>query len=262
MATLPVETNVTNATPVAQTIVNRDVPATGPVQTRRQELVLKHYDMARAIACKVYHRLPKMVDLDDLISAGITGLIEAIDRYDPSRSVPFEVYAKPRVQGAILDALRAQDWVPRSVRRKSDLIITTRNTLRTRMGRAPNRQEMAARIEVTPKKFDNMVKDSEIRPLLSLDAPVGSDNPTPLVEQLSDGDDVMNVWQQEEMKDIVLTCLTRLPERERTAVTLYYLHELSLKEVGKVFGVTESRACQLCSQGIKRLRHKMRGHLE
>ncbi len=233
----------------------------GYTEAQRQALVLKHYDLVKAVACKVYHRLPKVVELDDLISAGVTGLIEAIDRYDPARSVPFEIYAKPRIQGSILDTLRNQDWVPRSVRRKHDLINQSRNNLREKLGRSPNREEMAAYIDVTTKKLDNMVKDSEIRSLLSLDAPVGNDNPTPLVEQVGNDDNMMARWQKAELKDLILVNLQRLPERERTAVSLYYLHELSLKEVGKVLGVTESRACQLCSQGIKRLRFKLRNHV-
>lgn len=224
---------------------------------QRQAIILENYPLVKAVACKIYHRLPKVVELDDLISSGVTGLIEALDRYDPSRAVPFPLYAKPRIQGAILDALRHQDWVPRSVRRKAELINSTRRSLRTQLGRVPNRQEMADAIEVTGRKYDTMVRDAEIKPLLSLDAPVGNENPTPLIEQVSGGPDAMERWQREELKEVVLQNLNRLPERERTAVSLYYLHELSLKEVGKVLGVTESRACQLCSQGVKRMRFKM-----
>ena len=232
-----------------------------PLQQEQQELVLEHYGMARAMACKVYNRLPKMVDLDDLISAGVTGLIEAIDRYDASRSVPFAVYAKPRIQGAILDALRSQHWVPRSVRRKADRLATTRTDLTESLGRTPNREEMAERMEISVDKYDSMVTDSEIRQLLSLDAPVGTDNETPLIEQVNSGDDMMASWENDELKGTILSNLQRLPERERTAITLYYLHELSLKEVGKALGVTESRACQLCSQGVKRLRLKMKAYM-
>lgn len=226
----------------------------------RQAIVLEHYDMVRAIAGRIYHRLPRMVDLDDLVSAGVTGLIEAIDRYDPSRSVPFEVYARHRIRGAVVDTLRAQDWVPRSVRRKADRIDTTRLRLQEELGRSPNREEMADAIEVTPRKLDAMIRESEIRPLLSLDAPVGGDNPTPLVEQVGNGDDLLDRWQHAELSDLALDALRNLPERERIAVGLYYLHQLSLKEVGQVLGVTESRACQLCTAGVKRLRFRLRQH--
>jgi RNA polymerase sigma factor for flagellar operon FliA len=111
------------------------------------------------------------------------------------------------------------------------------------------------------RKYDDLVKDSEIRPLLSLDAPVGSDNPTPLVEQVDGGDDLLSRWQYGELREMAVDALRHLPERERTALSLYYIHEMSLKEVGSVLGVTESRACQLCSQGLKRLRFRLREHL-
>lgn len=227
----------------------------------RQRIVVENIHLVRSIAQRVYHRLPKAVDLDDLISAGVTGLIEAIERYDARRAVPFEIYAKHRIHGAVVDALRGQDWVPRSVRRKSDLIANTRAQLREGLGRTPTRDEMADAINVPLRKYDELVKDSEIRPLLSLDAPVGSDNPTPLVEQVDGGDDLIGRWQHGELKDLAVEALKHLPDRERTALSLYYIHELSLKEVGSVLGVTESRACQLCSQGLKRLRFRLREHL-
>lgn len=232
-----------------------------PSALEREQLILKHYPMARAIACRIYQRLPKAVELDDLISAGVTGLLEAIDRYDHTRKVPFETYAKHRIHGAVVDALRAADWVPRSVRRKSDLIHTTRNDLQERLGRTPTRKEMAKGCRVTVKKYDALVRDSQIRPLLSLDAPMGDGNPTPLVEQVAgDAEDPTGRWEGEELKQATLGALERLPEREKTALSLYYLHEMSLKEVGSVLGVTESRACQLCGQGIKRLRRRLRSH--
>ena len=117
---------------------------------------------------------------------------------------------------------------------------------------------MAARLEMNTKKYDALVADAQIRSLLSLDAPVGEENPTPMVEQIAGDDDVQGYWLNEEMKEEVLKAMQNLPEREKTALALYYLHDLSLKEAGKVLGVTESRACQLCSQGIQRLQRRLR----
>jgi RNA polymerase sigma factor for flagellar operon FliA len=119
---------------------------------------------------------------------------------------------------------------------------------------------MATALNISPEKYDGMVVDSEIRTLLSLDAPVGTDNPTPLVEQVAGPHNLMKRWQAEERKAATINAIQRLPERERTAIALYYLHELSLKEVGAVLNVTESRACQLCSQGVKRLRTRLKIH--
>lgn len=231
-------------------------------EKERQELVLKYHAMARAIACRVYHRLPKVVDLDDLISAGVTGLIEAIDRYDPSRQVPFEAYAKHRIHGAVVDSLRAADWVPRAVRRKADQINNARTKLHSEFGRNPTRNELALALEVSPEKLDKLHRDAQIKPMFSLDAPVGTENSTPLVEQLDDGGvNILEGFQNAELRGLVVDAVQNLPDRERTAVGLYYLHELSLKEVGKVLGVTESRACQLCSAGIKRLRFRLRDQI-
>jgi RNA polymerase sigma factor for flagellar operon FliA len=234
--------------------------ATANTPEQRQALILKHYPMARSIACRIYQRLPKAVDVDDLISAAVMGLIEAIDRYDVTRAVPFEPYAKHRIHGSVVDALRAADWVPRSVRRKADLLDTTRASQNRVHGRSPTRPEMATALNVSPEKYDGMVVDSEIRTLLSLDAPVGTDNPTPLIEQVAGSHNMMRRWQKEERKAATVNAIQGLPERERTAIALYYLHELSLKEVGAVLSVTESRACQLCSQGVKRLRTRLKSY--
>lgn len=235
--------------------------AVSPPPSSRQAEILKHYPMVRAIACRIHQRLPKAVELDDLISAGVMGLIEALDRYDEARGVPFNTYAKHRVHGAVVDTLRAADWVPRSVRRKAELVRSTRQELTESLGRAPTRQEMAQGCQVPVQKYDAIVADSEIRQMLSLDAPMGDGNPTPLIEQVAgESDDPIQAWMGEEIRQAALEALERLPEREKTAIALYYLHEMSLKEVGGVLGVTESRACQLCGQGVKRMRRKLVAH--
>jgi len=225
----------------------------------RDNLVLRHYPLVRAIAGRVHQRLPKAVELDDLVSAGPLGLIEAIERYDADRKVPFETFAKHRIHGAVVDALRATDWVPRSVRRKADLIESHKAQLREHLGRTPSRQEVAGNIQISVEKYDALVSDSHVRSLLSLDAPMGEDNSTPLIEQVAGRfDDPTAPREQQELEAAALDALERLPEREKTAISLYYLHGLSLKEVGHVLGVTESRACQLCGQGLKRLRQRLR----
>ncbi|NCG18050.1 MAG: FliA/WhiG family RNA polymerase sigma factor [Rhodobacterales bacterium] len=225
---------------------------------RQQQLVIRHYSMVRAMACRIHQRLPKQVELDDLISAGVLGLMAAIDRFDNTRSVPFDSYARHRVRGAIVDTLRAMDWVPRSVRRKSDSIKRVKEAFRLRHGYDPDRKQIAAALELTQERFNSLECDAQIRSLHSLDQSVSDDNQTPLVEQIDSGVDIANSHAADETRTQVLHAIRYLPERERTAVSMYYLHELSLKEIGKVLGVTESRACQLRSQGIKRLRFRLR----
>ncbi|MBN2801406.1 MAG: sigma-70 family RNA polymerase sigma factor, partial [Deltaproteobacteria bacterium] len=200
----------------------------------RQEVISEHYPMVRAIACRIYQGLPRSVDVDDLISAGVEGLIEAVDRYDPERAVPLKTYARHRIHGAVVDALRAQDWVPRSVRRKASEIDFTRAQLKDNLGRTPNRREMASALSLSVNKFDTMKQDAVIRPLLSLDAPIGQGNATPLVDQVACESDPSEHWQSEQLRTLALEGIQSLPERERTAIALYYFNELSLKEVGKV----------------------------
>lgn len=265
--------SVTNRAPVASPqTTNRPVDAPVAIPNRapeaapafteaeRQQLILSNYDLVKAIARKIRSRLPRGVDVDDLIGYGVVGLIESIDRYDHSRSVPFEAFARPRIQGAILDALRALDWVPRSVRRKADLINSTRDDLRESLGRTPNREEMAGAIGIETDKLDRMERGARIRTLTSLDAPVGDGDQTVGAFVASD-DDMLGAWEQLEMTEEVVDAVARLPERERVAVQMYYLEETSLKEIGAKLGVSESRACQLRRQGVERLRFKVRHHL-
>ena len=227
--------------------------------TTQQATVLQNYSMVRAIAYKIHQRLPRTVEVDDLVSVGVIGLMEAMDRYDAQRAVPFETYARHRIHGAIMDSLRAQDWVPRSVRRKADSLERTRTRLRENLGRTPTHSEMAADLNLTVDKLEQMIKGSEIRKVLSLDAPLATDNPTPLVEQVATSQEgVIHDWQEREVRSALVQAVRRLPERERQAITLYYLNEISLKEVGAELGVTESRACQICSSAIKRLRFRLR----
>jgi len=226
----------------------------------RNHVVLRHYALVQRIARQIHSRLPQSVELDDLISVGVVGLIESIARYNPSRGVPFDTYARHRIRGAILDALRAVDWVPHSVRRKAQAIEHTRRTLRNAHGRTPTDREMAERLGIELSDYRSLVRDSEIRQLLSLDAPAANDNPTPLVEQVPSEVDLEDSTGDNELRTLVVGAVEKLPEREATAITLYYFHELPLKEVGRHLGVTESRACQLCGQGVKRLRRKL-GHL-
>lgn len=234
--------------------------ATTKSNRSRSHVVLDHYGLVQRIARQIHSRLPQSVELDDLINVGVVGLIESIARYNPSRGVPFDTYTRHRIRGSILDSLRAVDWVPHSVRRKAQAIEYTRKSLRAVHGRAPTEREMADRLGIPLPEYRSLVRDAEIRQLLSLDAPAANDNPTPLVEQVSSGVDLEDATGDSELREMVAEAVGRLPPREATAITLYYFRELPLKEVGRHLGVTESRACQLCSQGVKRLKRRL-GHV-
>jgi RNA polymerase sigma factor for flagellar operon FliA len=225
----------------------------------REQLILEHYPLVRTIACRMVRRFPSSVDVDELINVGAMGLIDAVDRFDSSRNVPFKAYAEIRIRGSIVDALRKNDWVPRSVRRKFSRIENTRTQLLRSNGIEPSRDEMANALEISVDKYDSLCTDSQIRRLVSLDAPADSENLTPLTERIAgDNDDPTDIWAAEELRDQVNEAVHVLPTKERTAVSLYYLHGLTLKEIGEILGVTESRACQLRGQGIKRLKFRLR----
>lgn len=223
----------------------------------RNALLLQHYDLTRRIAQRIHQRLPKSMELDDLVSAGVLGLLDAIERYDETTSVPFESFARHRIRGAVLDSIRETDWAPSSVRRKASLLEKTRENLARNLGRTPTRTEIAGALEMSPRKLDQMVNDAQNRQVLSLDAPASPDSTTPLEELLDNGDDMVADLQKEEMKALILEAHQDLPERERDAVSLYYLRDMKLREVGEVLGVTESRACQLCKAAVKRLQKRL-----
>ena len=137
----------------------------------REQLILDYYPLVRTIACRMARRLPPSVEVDELINIGTLGLIDAVDRYDASRGVPFKAYAEIRIQGAMFDALRGDDWVPRSVRRKVNRIEHAKKTLSFNLGRDPSRDEMAAAMDMSTDEYDNLVRDARIKKLISLDIP-------------------------------------------------------------------------------------------
>ncbi len=223
----------------------------------RDELLLEHYELARRIAYRMYARLPQLVEADDLVSAAVMGLFEAIDRYDPRRAVPFVAFAKHRIRGSIMDAIRAADWTPTSVRRKHDLLSRTHRELIDKLGRAPDRAELINKLEVKPSAYDSLVTDSLIRSVLPLDTPTMDGSDMTLASIIPSDSDTLETLSKQELRDMVQTARANLPVRERQAIDLHYYRDMKLKDVGKELGVTESRACQLCKQGITRLRKRL-----
>lgn len=225
----------------------------------REELIIAFHPLVRTIACRMARRLPPSVDVDELINVGMLGLIDAVDRFDTERGVPFKSYAEIRIQGAMIDSLRHDDWIPRSVRRKSNLLQDTRTRLTQGLGRDPTREEMAHVMDISLEEYEKLVRESRISKLISLDVSTTEDGKTPLVESVTNHEDNPEMLLgSEELKGVVSRAVSCLPEKERLAVTKYYLQGLTLKQIGTLLGVTESRACQLRSQGIRRLRFRLR----
>jgi RNA polymerase sigma factor for flagellar operon FliA len=227
----------------------------------RSQVVLTHLKLIRTIAKRLSKRLPPSVEVEELVNIGVLGLLDAWDRFDASKGVPFKSYAELRIKGQMIDALRSDDLVPRSVRRKHTRLQQERTQLTHRLGRTPTRSEMSDQLDLAPVAYDAYVTDSRIAKLTSLDAPVGDDSgSTTLGDNLClDDSTAEDSLFDKQMRESVASAVHHLPERERKVVTMYYIQRCTLREIGAELGVTESRACQLRGQGVKRLRFRLRG---
>jgi RNA polymerase sigma factor for flagellar operon FliA len=217
------------------------------VERSEEQRILDYYPLARTIAWKTWRRLPPGADLDELVGAAVVGLIEAVQRFEPARGVEFTTFAKHRIRGAVLDALRAADWVPRSVRRRAETLDAIRRRLREG-GAEASHEAMAKVLEVSAARAERLVRDSEVRALLSLDA-LGAE-----VEADAVDEDPEAAMCRGQSSRAVRAAVERLPERERVAVQSFYLSEMPLRDVGDMLGVTESRVSQLCKQAMARMK--------
>ncbi len=218
----------------------------------REKLILDHYPMVRRVAYRLVSRYPSCVEADDLVTIGMLGLIDAVDRFEHDRSISFSAYARIRVQGAIVDELRKVDWVPRSVRNRADRISKSRDLLQERLGRPPTAAELAEHLGVEVGRLQEMIRDSTVRTLVSMDE--GSDDEDPVRDRLAvEDDDPLQHAMKSHLREVVRAAIGELPERERSLVEMYYYRDLTFKEIGKVLGVTESRISQLHSRLKKRL---------
>ena len=235
--------------------------ATHPnARSARESVLLDYYGVVQKIAGRMARRLPPNVDKEELVQEGMIGLMDAHERFDRTLGVPFKSYAETRIQGSMYDWLRKQDVVPRSVRRKANTIDRSREDLTRRLDRQPTRLELATHLDKTVEELEAMQKDARIRRVISLDVSTTDDGETPLVESLSHPDAELadDGLYGKQVRDLTYDAIANLPERERNAINLYHLEGFTLRETGKMLGVTESRACQLTKQAIKRLQFRLR----
>ena len=224
-----------------------------------ETVVVTYLPLIRTIAKRLAKRLPPSVEVDELINIGVLGLLDAWERFDGSKGVPFKAYAELRVKGQMIDALRSDDIVTRSVRRKHNRIEQERVQLTQRLGRLPTRGELRNQLDMAPKAYDAFESDSLIANVTSLDAPSTDDGGTLAIENLSLFDDTAeDAYGDKEVRLALADAIAHLPPKEKVAVTDYYVHRRTLREIGADLGVTESRACQLRSQGVKRLKFRLR----
>ena len=229
----------------------------------RDKLVMEHVGLVKTLAQRLAQRLPSQVEMNDLISVGVLGLIDAASRYRPSLGVPFDAFARRRVQGAMLDALRELDWAPRSLRRLRRDLDAAIATLRHRLGREPKEEEIADAMDLSVEAYDKaleQLRTLEIGSVRQLDAP--TPDGTPLIELCIDqSDNAVAQLERQELKQHLARAIELLPERERQILALYYQDELTLAEIGEVIGVCESRVSQLRSLAVSRLRTLLRTSL-
>ena len=230
----------------------------------RDRLILTYAPLVKYVAGRLGSGLPAHVDDDDLVSYGLLGLMGAIERYDPDQNVKFETYAIARIRGSIIDELRAMDWVPRSVRSRAREIERTIGDLESRLGRAPTDEEIARRLGITEDELGDSLTAISRSSIAALDelwtvSPQGDQ--VALIDTIEDtsGPNPQSALAESEMKEAVGEAIARLPEREKLVVTLYYYEELTLREIGEVLGVTESRVSQLHTKAILRLKSRLAG---
>ena len=226
----------------------------------RDRLILTYAPLVKYVAGRLGSGLPAHVDDGDLVSYGLLGLIGAIERYDPEREIKFETYAMARIKGQIIDELRSMDWVPRSVRARARQIERAIGELEARIGRAPTDEEIAKKLGITVEELEESLGEIARSSIAALDelwtvSGSGGDQ-IALIDTIEDENapDPQGALSQTELKEAMADAIARLPEREKLVVTLYYYEELTLREIGEVLGVTESRVSQLHTKAILRLK--------
>jgi len=227
----------------------------------RDRLLLEHLPAVRYIARRIHERLPQHVELDDLVSAGIVGLIDAFGKFDHTKKVQFKSYAQFRIRGAILDSLRVLDWSPRELRRKGRAVEEAIRAVQQRAGRAPSEQEIAAEMKVSLEEYQQLLGELKGLEIGSLNMERTEDSGDEELAYVpgSPEEDPLFRCLEGEMKQHLMDAIDELPEKERLVLTLYYYEELTMKEIGLTLGVVESRVSQIHSSAVLRLRSALSG---
>jgi len=228
----------------------------------RNRLIKQYLPLVKYVAGKLAVGMPQNVEFDDLVSYGVIGLFDAIEKFDPGKHVKFKTYAVTRVRGAIFDQLRQLDWVPRSIRQKTRELEETVRRLESQLGRSASDTEIAKELGVSVKEFEKLILKISGTTVLSLNDVwySGDDN-----DRMSIGDSIESpqnrnpdaIVEKQEIKRVIVEAINELPDKEKKVLVLYYYEDLTLKEIGAVLGVTESRISQLHTKAIMRLRGRL-----
>ncbi len=232
-------------------------------EEQRERLILEHVGLVRYIVGRVSVRLPESVEQEDLESAGIIGLIKATDRFEPGRGVKFATYASSVIRGEIMELLRSRDWAPRSVRRRYRELEGTVAELQRQLGRQPNEEEIRDSLQLSASDYHELLSATASMAVNSLEELMEGDESAQIdedglpIEPSSLSEDPAEVVDQQALKELIARAVDDLPDRDRIVIGLYYQDELTLREIGEVLDVTESRVCQIHTQAITRLRTKV-----
>ncbi|MDQ7837834.1 MAG: FliA/WhiG family RNA polymerase sigma factor [Thermodesulfobacteriota bacterium] len=234
---------------------------------QREELIIKYTPLIKYLAGKLAMRLPAHISMDDLVSSGTIGLIDAINKFDPGKNIQFKTYAEFRIRGAMLDELRSLDWVPRSVRRKIADIEKAYNALQKERGRPAEDEEVADRLGLSLADFYHLidtVKGVSLTDLNIIRRRTSEDSDDDFFEIVADGrqSDPFVSLGLAQLRDIIAGAIDELPEKERLVVSLYYYEDLTMREIGEIMGYTESRISQMHTKATLRLRGALLGHFD
>lgn len=227
-------------------------------EQQREQLLLEHLPQVHYVARRIHFRLPPQVLLEDLIHAGILGLIDAVGKYDPAKNVLLKHYAEFRIRGAILDSLRSIDWSPRALRRRARGLAQAIAGFRARLGRDPSEEELAAEMQLSLEELQELraqLRSLDVSSLQSETADQAGEEEIDRCE--SKEEDPYRQALRAEMKDLLVRAVSELPHRQRKVVALYHFHDLTMKEVGRVMRIGESRVSQIHSAALVRLRTRL-----
>jgi RNA polymerase sigma factor for flagellar operon FliA len=231
-------------------------PGAGGLNSEQERILLEHLPIVRFLARRIHERLPQHVDIEDLVSAGVVGLMDAFSKFDPTKKVQFRSYAQFRIRGAILDSLRTLDWSPRELRRKGRAVEEAIRVLTQRMGRAPGEAEIAAELTVSLEEYQQLLGDLKGLEIGTLHMERNEDSGEEELAYVpgSPEEDPLFRCLRGELKDRLSEAISNLPDRERLVMTLYYYEEMTMREIGLALGVVESRVSQVHASAVVHLR--------
>lgn len=231
-------------------------------QQVRDYFVIKYAPLVKYVAGKVSMGMPQNIEFDDLVSYGVFGLIDAISKFDPARGIKFKTYAMTRIRGAIFDELRSIDWIPRSIRQKAKQIEQIISELENKLGRIVEDDEIAREMGISNEELQSLLHKLSGTSMLSLNDIwyLGDDNDELSILETLEAPENMNpdlLIEKQEIRDYIIDAIKKLPDKEKKVIVLYYYEDLTLKEIGEVLEVTESRVSQLHTKAIMRLRGRL-----